>query len=91
MTESAGTVTLTIVKKNLNSDCTFGIRTRDGTAKSGQEETNEKGTRDFEAIDEICTMKKRDIEKTIEIKIYDNQDWQPDLDFHVELYDTKTT
>lgn len=35
-------------------------------------------------------MKKRDIEKTVEIIIHDNQDWQPDLDFYVELYDTKT-
>jgi hypothetical protein len=38
-------------------------------------------------MDEIVTMKKKENEKTIKIKIIDNSDWQPDLDFTVELYD----
>lgn len=54
MTESAGTMTVTIVKKNMNSDCTFGLRTRDATAKAGKE---------FDQLDEMITMKKRDTEK----------------------------
>jgi len=33
VTESAGTCSLTIVKKNPNVDCVFGLRTIDGTAK----------------------------------------------------------
>lgn len=36
-------------------------------------------------------MKKREGEKIITITIHDNQDWQPDMDFYIELYDTKTT
>lgn len=32
-------------------------------------------------------MKKQDVEKVIPIRIIDNNDWQPDLDFYVELYD----
>ena len=35
-------------------------------------------------------MKKKETEKTITIKIIDNDDWQPDMDFHVEIYDLKT-
>jgi hypothetical protein len=38
-------------------------------------------------MDEVFTMNKRETEKSIQIKIIDNSDWQPDLDFTVELYD----
>jgi hypothetical protein len=38
-------------------------------------------------MDEVVTMVKREISKTIQIKIIDNSDWQPDLDFIIELYD----
>lgn len=46
--------------------------------------------KEFEALDEVITMKKKDEEKTVDITIHDNHDWQPDLDFYVELYDPKT-
>ena len=36
-TESCGTVKLTVVKKNTHQDVSFGIRTKDGTAKAGAE------------------------------------------------------
>lgn len=74
-------MTVTIVKKNMSADCTFGLRTKEATAKSGK---------DFDAIDEVFTMKKRDQEKLVEVTIHDNQDWQPDMDFYIELYDAKT-
>jgi len=32
-------------------------------------------------------MKKREQEMHIDLKIFDNQEWQPDMDFYVELYD----
>lgn len=32
-------------------------------------------------------MNRKETEKVIQIKIIDNSDWQPDLDFTVELYD----
>lgn len=35
-------------------------------------------------------MKKRDTERVIQISIIDNQEWQPDLEFAVELYDPNT-
>jgi|TARA_B110000305_G_scaffold233473_1_gene289937 hypothetical protein len=66
VTESAGICSVTIVKKNANLDCVFGVRTREGTAKAGSE---------FTHIDEVQTISKKELEKTIEIKIHDNQDW----------------
>lgn len=75
-------MTVTIVKKNMNTDYTFAIRTKEGTAKQNK---------DFDPIDEVLTMRKRESEMQIEIRIHDNQDWQPDMDFYIELYDTKTS
>lgn len=37
VTESAGTMTVTICKKNPNADFTFGVRTIEGTAKAGKD------------------------------------------------------
>lgn len=81
VTESSGFVEIHVIKKVVNQDLTFGIRTLDGTAKHPTE---------YEKIEEVITMKKRDTERTIQIKIIDNSDWQPDLDFTVELYDPNT-
>lgn len=44
VTESAGTCSVTIVKKNPNFDCVFGVRTIDGTAK---------GETEFGPVDEV--------------------------------------
>lgn len=82
MTESSGFVEITVIKKVVNQDLTFGIRTIDGTAKDPSE---------FHKMDQMVTMKKRETEKTFQIKIIDNSDWQPDLDFSVELYDPNTS
>ena len=35
-------------------------------------------------------MKKNDKELKIEIPIVDDEEWEPDLDFLVELYDPQT-
>lgn len=32
-------------------------------------------------------MKKQDVECTVTINIIDNEDWQPDLDFFIQIYD----
>lgn len=81
VTESAGTCSVTIIKKNPNDDCIFGLRTIDGTASAGKE---------YEHVDVIHQINKKEQEKTIQITIMDNADWQPDLDFYIELYDTKS-
>jgi solute carrier family 8 (sodium/calcium exchanger) len=57
------------------------VRTREDTAKVG---------RDFDGIDNVITMKQNEEERIIEVKIHDDDEWNPDNDFYVELYDTRT-
>jgi solute carrier family 8 (sodium/calcium exchanger) len=38
-------------------------------------------------MDEIITMGRKENEKKIQIPIVDDEEWEPDLDFFVELYD----
>lgn len=37
VTESAGTMTVTVIKKNMNTECTFGLKTKEATAKAGKD------------------------------------------------------
>jgi len=78
VTESNGSVEITIIKKNSNMDYTFGYRTVDDTAKH---------PKDYAKTEDIITMKKRDTEVKIHIPIVDDEEWNPDLDFFVELFD----
>jgi solute carrier family 8 (sodium/calcium exchanger) len=77
VTESNGNVDITIIKK-VNQEITFGFRTVDDTAKA---------PKDYAHTEEIITMKKRDTEIHIHIPVVDDEEWQPDCDFHVELFD----
>ena len=56
VTESSGFVEVTVIKKVINQDVTFGIRTKDGTAKHPTEYTH---------FDEVISMKKRETEKYV--------------------------
>lgn len=78
VTESNGTVDITIVKNQPNAEYTFGYRTVDDSATA---------PKDYQHVDKIVTMKKIDKELKIEIPIVDDEEWEPDLDFLVELYD----
>ena len=81
VTESNGTVEITILKKNPNIELMFGYRTVDDTATA---------PKDYTRADEQVTMKKGDTEFKINIPIIDDEEWNPDLDFFVELYDVST-
>lgn len=74
-------MTIALTKKNNTKELRVGVRTRDG---GGTAEN------DYEQTDKEITFKKRDVEQTFEVKIHDNEQWQPDLDFFVELYDLDT-
>lgn len=82
VTESAGTVKITIVKKEKGSQLRVGVRTIEGTAKN---------VRDFDHIDQVVTIKPSENETTVEVRIHDDDVWNPDYDFEVELYDVNTT
>lgn len=81
VTESNGYVEITIVKKNASQEFSFGCRAIDGTALE---------TKDYEPYNAEITMRARETEKKIKIQIVDNNEWEPDLDFYVELYDLQS-
>lgn len=45
---------------------------------------------DYKAIDELITFEKNKTTAKVSIDIIDDDDWEPDENFYVELYDTKS-
>ena len=66
VTESAGSVTIAIIKKNNTKELSVRVKSRDGSGTSAN---------DYDELDEIINFKKRDVEKTINVKIHDNHQW----------------
>jgi solute carrier family 8 (sodium/calcium exchanger) len=58
-----------------------GVRTIEDSAKNG---------RDYDNIDQVITMKPNESEATVEVRIHDDDEWNPDNDFYLELYDVNT-
>lgn len=82
VTESNGHVEVTVVKKLINQELIVGVRTKDDTAIA---------PKDYKEVNQEIHFNKREQEKKIEIPIVDDEEWNPDLEFWVELYDpTKT-
>lgn len=54
----------------------FLVRTIDDTAKAPE---------DYTALHQMVSMQKHEKEKTIQIKIHDDDIWEPDKDFYVEV------
>lgn len=60
----------------------IGVRTVPDSAQS---------PKDYTHVDELIILKKRDKEPYIfKVEIIDDDEWEPDLDFFVELYDPNT-
>lgn len=59
----------------------IGIRTKDGDATAGE---------DYEAIDQAVEFTANEQFKEVPIVINDDEEWEPDEDFYVELYDVDT-
>lgn len=78
VTESNGHVAVTILKKAPDQELLVGVRTRDDTAVS---------PKDYREINEHVQFGLRDREVKIEIPIVDDEEWNPDLEFWVELFD----
>ena len=57
---------------------TFGYRTVADTAVA---------PKDYGHVDQVVTLKKRETELKVHIPIVDDDEWEPDLDFYIELYD----
>lgn len=77
VTESSKLVRISIIKKAID-EIKVGVRTIDGTATNPQY---------YKKLNKIITMAQGQSEEIIEIEIIDNEEWGPDLDFYIELYD----
>lgn len=71
---------VTIVK-HVNVDYSLFIQTRDGTAKAPV---------DYQAIDELITIKAHEETRQIQIKVSDDAEVEPDEDFEIVLLDELT-
>lgn len=79
--EGAGSVELTIIKKTKDA-IEVGLRTVDDTAVAPD---------DYHHKDEVLLFLKDEYEKKIKIDIVDDNEWEPNEDFYVELYDVNTS
>jgi hypothetical protein len=75
---------ITVIKRAINQSITFGVRTVEGGNNNGNTAIPDS---DYTPIDMRVTMAHSDNEKQIDIPIIDNNEWEPDLDFIVELYE----
>ena len=57
-----------------------GVRTVDGDAISGK---------DYDLLNEVIEFKGKKVAE-VQITIFDDEQWEPDEDFYVELYDPET-
>ncbi len=80
MTEGAGTLKVDILHHD-KEEFSCGIRTVDDTANAGE---------DYEAVDKRLDFKAGEKSKMIEVAIVDDNEWEPDEDFLIELYDLDT-
>lgn len=58
----------------------MGVRTVDDSATA---------PKDYKSFDQVITFEADDKEKVVEIEVVDDEAWNPDLDFLVELYDPR--
>ena len=77
VTESSGFIEV-IIQKHVDEEINFGIRTIQGNAVPKD---------DYDPIDEVMTMKRSEQMRSVQIRIHDDDIWEPDKDFYVELYD----
>ena len=84
VSEGAGFLEATIYLKNkrIHDSFKIGVRTLDDTACAPD---------DYQSIDEILVFQKDEIQKTIKVKIIEDNEWEPNEDFLIELYDVNTS
>lgn len=80
VSEGAGTLKVEVVKK-CSGSLRVGVKTVDDTANAGE---------DYKEIEEILEFSSSETTKIVEIGIIDDNEWEPDEDFLIELYDPDT-
>lgn len=77
VSEASQFIEITILNKT-RERCSVGVRTLDGEAID---------TQDYHAIDEVVEFNKGENEKKVRVQIIDDEGWEPDEDFYLELYE----
>ena len=80
VSEAAGTLKIKVLNKAKTAG-ELHVRTVDGDAKAND---------DYIPINEKIVFKSGQAEAEIRVKIIDDEGWEPDEDFYVELYDPVT-
>ena len=78
VSEAIGTLRVEILKKATGDDLKIGVRTRNGTAIAGS---------DFEMVDQEVEFGESDMVKEVPIKIINDDAYEENEDFFVEIYD----
>ena len=77
VSEASEKLTIIVInKKGIASK--VRVKTIDGDAKAGE---------DFKEYDDVIEFKHGEKKKTFDVVIYDDEDWEPDEDFYIQLYD----
>ena len=80
VSEAAGALRIKILNKTKAAG-KVGVRTVDGEAKKDE---------DYIPIDQVVNFKSGQAEAEVKVKILDDDEWEPDEDFYVELYDDES-
>ena len=80
VSEAARAIRIKIVNKTKTA-CKVGVRTKDGEAQADH---------DYTPIHEIVTFKRGKKKTEVVVRILDDEGWEPDEDFFVELFDVET-
>jgi len=80
VSEASGSLRIMISNKK-GGDAKVRVRTIDAEAIAGD---------DYEAVNEELVFKKGETTKFVEVKINDDDNWEPDEDFFVQLYDAES-
>ena len=73
VSESSGSLRVIVVNKR-KAAARVRVRTIDAEAVAGE---------DYGAVDEVLTFKSGEAQQSIDVKIFDDDSWEPDEDFHI--------
>jgi hypothetical protein len=80
VSEASGKLKIEVINKNRCSG-SVRVKTVDAEAMAGQ---------DYEAFEKTINFKDGQESDSFEIKIIDDEGWEPDEDFYVQLYNSDT-
>jgi len=80
VSEASGHISILVLNKKAEAG-SVRVQTQDAEATAGE---------DYEAVDKLIEFKKGEKEHVFDIKINDDEDWEPDENFFIHLLDPKT-